>query len=130
MDETNSMVPSNGDQSHRMTERSPSSQQTFNDTISRTAERNCTQKLTIHSLEKHDGSSANLCWRKFVQYIKMKEIDISTMVNSKEILQRYREQLETELKDIFLWAIGQNARTEMTKTIREREPSGRLDRIL
>ena len=27
------------------------------------------------------------------------------------------------LKDIFLWAIGHNAITEMTKTVREREPS-------
>ena len=52
-----------------------------------------------------------------------KDIDISPMVNSKELLPQYREQLETEIKDIFLWAIGQNALTEMTKTVREREPS-------
>ena len=45
------------------------------------------------------------------------------MTNNKEILPQYREQLETEIKDIFLWAIGQNAITEMTKTVREREPS-------
>ena len=31
--------------------------------------------------------------------------------------------METEIKDIFLWAIEQNAFTEMTKTVREREPS-------
>ena len=30
-----------------------------------------------------------------------KEIDISTMVNSKEILPQYCDQLETEIKDIF-----------------------------
>ena len=52
-----------------------------------------------------------------------KDIDISQMVNSKEILPQYRDQLETEIKDIFLWAIGRNALTEMTKTVREREPS-------
>ena len=63
-------------------------------------------------------------WRKFVQYIKMtKELDLSKMTNNKEILPHYREQLETEIKDIFLWAIGQNGITEMTKTVREREPS-------
>ena len=45
------------------------------------------------------------------------------MVKSKEILPQYREQLETEIKDMFLWAIGQNALTETTKTVREREPS-------
>ena len=45
------------------------------------------------------------------------------MTNNKEILTQYRDQLETEIKDIFIWAIGQNAITEMTKAIREREPS-------
>ena len=92
--------------------------------MNRTAERTCTQKLTIPTLEKQDYTSANLWWRKFVQYIKMtKDIDLSTMTNSKEILPQYRDQLEAEIKDIFLWAIGQNAITEMTKTVREREPS-------
>ena len=60
----------------------------------------------------------------FVQYIKMtKDLDLSKMTNSKEILPQYRDQLGTEIKDIFLWAIGQNAITEMTKAVREREPS-------
>ena len=92
--------------------------------MNRTVERTCTQKLTIPTLEKQDCTSANMWWRKFVQYIKMTEdLDLSTMTNSKEILPQYRDQLEAEIKDIFLWAIGQNAITEMTKTVREREPS-------
>ena len=79
------------------------------------AERTCTQELTIPTLEKQDYTSANM-WRKFVQYIKMtKEIDLSTMTNNKEILPQFRDQLELEIKDIFLWAIGQTAITEMTK---------------
>ena len=45
------------------------------------------------------------------------------MTNSKEILPQNRDQLKTDIKDIFIWAIGQNAITEMTKTVREREPS-------
>ena len=45
------------------------------------------------------------------------------MTNSKKILPQYRDQLEAEIKDIFIWAIGQNTITEMTKTAREREPS-------
>ena len=52
-----------------------------------------------------------------------KDLDLSTMTNSKEILPQYRDQLEAEIKDIFLWAIGQNAITEMIKTVKEREPS-------
>ena len=54
-----------------------------------------------------------------VQYIKMtKELDSSKMTNKKEILPQCRDQLETEIN-----AIGQNAITEKTKTVREREPS-------
>ena len=45
------------------------------------------------------------------------------MTNNKEILPQYRDQLEADKKDIFIWAIGQNAFTEMTKTVRERKPS-------
>ena len=52
-----------------------------------------------------------------------KETDLSTMPNSKEILPQYHDQLETEVKDIFICAIGQNAITEMTKTARERKSS-------
>ena len=92
--------------------------------MNRTAERTCTQKLTIPTLEKQDYTSANMCWRKFVQYIKTtKEIDLSTMTNNKEILPQFRDQLELGIKNILLWAIGQTAITEMTKTVQEREPS-------
>ena len=94
------------------------------ETMNRTAERTCTQKLTIPTLEKQDYTSANMWWRKFVQYIKMtKGIDLSIMTNNKEILPQFLDQLELEIKGIFLWAIGQTALTEMTKTVREREPS-------
>ena len=69
-------------------------------------------------------SHPSMWWRKVVQYIKMtNEIDLSTMKNSKEILPQYRDQLEAEIKDI--WAIGQNAITEMIKTVREIESSSR-----
>ena len=52
-----------------------------------------------------------------------KGIDLSILTNSKEILPQYRDQLEADIKDILIWAIGQNAITEMAKTVREREPS-------
>ena len=95
-----------------------------NDTMNSTVDRTCTQKLTIPTLEKQDQANASMWWKKFVQYIKMtKNINLSTMTNSKEILPQYRDQLEKDIKDIFIWAIGQNAITETTKTVREREPS-------
>ena len=98
--------------------------QNQNETMNRTVDRTCTRKLTIPTLEKQDQANTSMWWRKFGQYIKMtKDIDLSTMTNSKELLPQYRDQLETNIKDIFIWAIGQNAITEMTKTAREREPS-------
>ena len=93
-----------------------------NETMNRKVDWTCTQKLTIPALEKQAYTTANMFWRKFVQYIKMtKDIDLSTMTNNKEILPQLRDQLE--IKDIFLWATGQTAITEMTKTVRETEPS-------
>ena len=92
-----------------------------------TADRTCTQKLTIPTLEKQDQANASMWWRKFVQYIKMtKDIDLSTMTNNKEILPQYRDQLEEDIKDNFILAIGQNTITEVTKTVEEREPSSIL----
>ena len=123
-DDPNNTPPTNGEQSNRRLEQTSSSQLPFNETSTRTGERTCTQKLSIPRLEKNDSSSANLWWRKFVQFVKMtKDIDISPMVNSKKILPQYGEQLETKIKVIIIWAIGQNALTEMTKAVRETEPS-------
>ena len=41
------------------------------------------------------------------------------MTISKELPPQFRDQLEMEVKDIFLCAIEQSALTEMTKTVRE-----------
>ena len=113
-----------GESTQMSTETQQGGQMLPNDTMNRTVDRTCTQKLIIPTLEKHDQANASMWWRKFVQYIKMtKDIDLSTMTNSKEILPHNRDQLETDIKDLFIWAIGQNAITEMTKTVREREPS-------
>ena len=116
-----------GEQQNRTADRSTSSRLMPNETTLRAGDRNCTQNLSIPSLEKYDSFSANLWWWKFVQYTKMtKDINLSTMTNSKEILPQNRDQLELVKKDTILWAIGQSALTEMTKTVREREPSALL----
>ena len=95
-----------------------------NNTTTRSVERTTTQKLPIPILEKNDHTSAKLWWRKFTQYIKMtREMDLSKMTNSKEVLPQCRDQLEEEVKDVFIWAIGQSGLTEMTKTVREKEPN-------
>ena len=95
-----------------------------NDTMNRTVDRTCNQKLAIPTLEKHDQSNESMSWRTFVQNKKMtKDIDLSTMTTSEEFLPQHRDQLETDMKDIFIWALDQNAITEMTKAVREREPS-------
>ena len=122
MDDCTVNTPMNGATNRTAAESHPGNQPLPNETLNRTNERTCTQKLTIPTLEKQDYTNANMWWRKFVQYIKMTEdLDLPKMTNNKEILPQYRDQLEAEIKNIFLWAIGQNAITEMTKTIRKRE---------
>ena len=57
-------------------------------------------------------------WRRFVQYVKMtKDIDLNAMTTWREIKYEFRDKLEEEVKDIFIWALGYSAVTEMTKTI-------------
>ena len=51
------------------------------------------------------------------------DIELSTTTNSKEVLPQFGNHLELEIKVTFLWAIGQSALTEMTKTVIEQEPS-------
>ena len=98
------------------------------ETMNRTADRTCNQKLAIPTLDKQDHTSANMWWRKFVQYIKMtKEIDLSTM-NNKEILPQFRDQLELEIRQISMgnWTNrnhgddknGKRKRTKLTTVTR------------
>ena len=95
-----------------------------NNTTTRPNERTTKQKLSIRMLEKTDSAGAKMWWKRFVQYIRMtKDLDLTTMITEREILEQYREQLEENIKDLFIWAIGQNAMSEMTKTTREREPA-------
>ena len=90
----------------------------------RTLERTSRQKITIPQLEKLDTTSAKLWWRRFTQYIKMtRDFDLSEMTNDKEIFEEYRERLELEIKDTFVWALGETAIQEMTRTVRGREPT-------
>ena len=48
-----------------------------------------------------------------------RDIDLSKIPNSKELLPQYRDQFEENVKDVIIWATGQSAITEMTKTVRE-----------
>ena len=89
----------------------------------RPGDRSAKQKLSIPTLDKRDITGAKLWWRRFVQYIKMTHgIDLSEMTTDKEIRTEYCEQLDAEIKDTFIWALGETAMKEMTRTVREREP--------
>ena len=90
----------------------------------RTVDRASRQRIHIPTLEKHDYTSAKLWWRRFTQYIKMtRDLDLNEMTTDKEIKAEYRDLLNAEIKDIFVWALGESAITEMSRTIREREPT-------
>ena len=82
------------------------------------------QKITLPIFEKKTIQEAKLWWRRFIQYVKMTQnIDLNTMTNDKEIIPEHREELEVKTKDIFIWALGEAAVTEMTKTVRDNGPN-------
>ena len=82
------------------------------------------QKITSPTSEKKTIREANFSWRRFNQYVKMtKDIDLTIMKNDEEVLNHYRDELEVKIKDIFIWALGEGAVTEMTKTVRDNDPN-------
>ena len=90
-----------------------------NESLARTEDRTCTQKLTIPSLEKNNNSSTNLWWQIIVHNVKMtKYIYSPTITITSDELQKYRDRLEAEMNDILLWSIGQNAITKKAKEFR------------
>ena len=50
-------------------------------------------------------------------------MDLSIMTNSKDIQQQNHDQLKTETKNTPLWAIVQDAITEWSEMVAERQPS-------
>ena len=82
------------------------------------------QKITPPIFEKKTIEEAKLWWRRFIQYVKMtQDIDLNNMTTDKEILPEFREELEVKIKDIIIWALGEAAVTEMTKTVRDNDPN-------
>ena len=70
MNDSTNTSPRNGATNRTSAGNHSSDQPLPNDTLNRTNERTCTQKLTIPTLEKQDHTNANMWWRKLVQYIK------------------------------------------------------------
>ena len=69
-----------------------------NNITARSVERTTTQYLPIPSALRKERSD---------QFIKItRKIDLSKMTNSNEELPQYRDQLEEEIKDVFIWAIS------------------------
>ena len=76
------------------------------------------QKITLSIFEKKTTREAKLWWRRLIQYVKItQDIDLKTKTTDKEILPEFRDELEIKVKDIFIWALGEAAVTEMTKTV-------------
>ena len=82
------------------------------------------QKITLPIFEKKTIQEAKLWWRRFIQYVKMtQDIDMNNMTTDKEILPEFRDELEVKIKDKFIWALGEAAVTEMTKSVGDNDPN-------
>ena len=54
--------------------------------------------------------------------VKMTQfIDLNKITTDKEILPEHRDELEVKIKNFSMWALGEAAVTEMTKTVRDNE---------
>ena len=85
------------------------------------------QKITLPTFDKRGIQEAKLWWRRFTQYKKMTEnIDLKTKTTDREILEQYRADVDNRIKDLFTWALGESAITEMTRTVRDNDPN-RMD---
>ena len=61
---------------------------------------------------------------KFIQCVNMtQQIVLNRMTTDKEIIEESKEELEIKIKDIFIWVLGEEAVTEMTKTVRDNDPN-------
>ena len=118
------MISTDGDTGRTGTDNRVHTSDTTVNSILRHGDRNTKQKLSIPSLEKRDSTGAKLWWRRFIQYIKMTHrLDLSDMTTDKGNKAEFREHLDVEIEDIFIWALGEAAIKEMTLTVREHEPS-------
>ena len=82
------------------------------------------QKITLPTFEKRGIQEAKIWWRRFTQYIKMTQnIDLNEMTTDRKILPNYKDDLEYRIKDLFIWALGESAITEMTTTVRDNDPN-------
>ena len=50
-------------------------------------------------------------------------IDLNELTTDREILPNYRDDLEHRIKNLFIWALGESAITEMTRTVRDNDPN-------
>ena len=50
--------------------------------------------------------------------------DLNVMTTDREILQNYRDDLEHRINNLFIWALGESAITEMTRIVRDNDPIG------
>ena len=82
------------------------------------------QKITLPIFEKQTIQEAKLRWRRFIQYAKKTQyIDLNTMTTEKEVIAEHRDELEIKIKDVSIWAPGEAAVTEMTKTVTDKDPN-------
>ena len=44
------------------------------------------------------------------------------MTTDREIPEQYQPELEQRVKDLLIWALGESAITEMTRTVRDNDP--------
>ena len=50
-------------------------------------------------------------------------MDLNQMTTDRDILEQNRNDLDIRTKNLFIWALGESAITEMTRTFRDNDPN-------
>ena len=78
----------------------------------------------VTNVRETRNTRGKVWWRRFTQYMKMTQIiDLNEMTTNREILSNYRDNLKHRIKDLFIWALGESAITELTRTVRDNDPN-------
>ena len=103
-----------------MTSRNSSSEESGKKKIRTTTH----QKITLPIFGKKTIQEAKLRWQRFFQYVKMTQKKrFKQDDNRQRDYRRVQRRTGDKNKRYFIWALGEDAVTEMTKTVRDNDPN-------
>ena len=81
-------------------------------------------KNYVTNVRETGNTRGKIMVAKIYPVLKMTQnFDLNEMTTDRGILPNYRDDLEHRIRDLFIWALGESAITEMTRTVRDNDPN-------